>query len=320
MLIKPLVKDYLLYIDDGGLKSVNSLGYTYLIIDSFTANQIREHAIIIKKENSIKKLHAHEINNKNYKMYKKIYENLFNKVIYELKRANIANLLSRFGTTKEYNNNYNFVKNSLINILNKNQMVLESNEKKVSEISSYVLVPLITLNKQKSSLFNKNLNLHLIIDKIKSYDIDIEKVIFCKGNKYTGFYPIKIILEIITNTWFDTVMPELHNVGKEFKVQSLNIISTEKDPILEVVDAFSYFIFQFFKCNIKKYPASANEKFKSEYFKEIMYNCDPEINTKDMADFINSNWEYKNNTIISLSNQNIYTFELFHKNDIKKSV
>lgn len=316
MIISPIVKEYYIYIDDGGFEKINILGFTYLLIDSFTRNCIKEKIKLIKEKYKISRIHGNIISSKNYKIYIEIYKELFIEVIFELKRANIANLICRFGTTEELNNNYKFVYKSIIGILEKNETILTRNISIVSEIASYVIFPLMTLNKLKDLKINDDVKLFIVMDKKKKFDKYMKKIISFHGNILTGFSSIKEILLIIINTWFKVVMKNIHNFGQFFKIHSIDIIPSHLDPLLEVVDAFSYFVFQFFISNIPNYPITKNQLYKSLFFNEIIKGCNEDINIDIMKTFITNNFIFQNGKIVSKTGKNIYVFELLQKENI----
>ena len=81
MIIRPFVREYFVYIDDGGLEEINAPGYTFLLADSFTAQAIRKHVDGVKSSYKMARLHANEIGRDNYRIYKDVYGEIFPTVI-----------------------------------------------------------------------------------------------------------------------------------------------------------------------------------------------------------------------------------------------
>lgn len=310
MIIRPFVRDFYVYIDDGGLPELNLPGFAYLMADQFTANAIRQSVCAAKKTFGLRFLHANEIKKRNYRDYRQAYERVFTDAILELRRSNWGDIVCRYGTTDENGRVQSFVRDSLTKILNERQTTLHQNMKRVTEIAEYILFPLMALTKIKTINRDDSVNIHVVMDKKKRFDTDIERIIECSGNLHSGLISIKHLTKIIINVWFDKVYPVLTGQKLDFQIDSVEILPAWKDPVLEFVDALAHFSFQFFKCSLENYHVSEVERHKSSFFQEILIQVNPEIDIGDMRQFIKDNWSFSNGKVISLTAQHVYVLNV----------
>ncbi|WP_319476730.1 hypothetical protein [Marispirochaeta aestuarii] len=312
-LITPIVDEYSIYIDDGGLSDLDFVSYTYLIADNYT-NKILENKINeIKTKKGLKKLHANDIIHSNYKLYKDVYTELFDTTISELKRANKAIIMSRFGTNDEKKRNSVFISDKIQQIIIKSESVQKEHVPMLTEMATYVLFSLLTMNDILHLRKAENVKLSLIMDRIKNYDKTMNKVVLGSGKKYISLLSIKNILLIIINTFLENYVPAIKENYNIVKIDSIDIVSTERSPVLEIVDAISYFILQTIKVNLNNYSASNNEKYKSKFFYDILSEFDKGVLIEELKKFVKENWEYSNGKIISNDKRSVYVFSILQK-------
>ncbi len=180
-LFLPVLNTYYIIIDDCGLRDVNLVGFTSLFIDEFTYDALREKTENIKDKYNIQELHASNIKKQNIKKYKKVCNELLELLVKELEKANYRYFYNRLCTWSEQNTNLASLKERLANILSMGVVSNNSKIKTISEIASYVLLPILEIINHKKINQDNDTKLILLIDNKYKYDKQLSEYVAIHG-------------------------------------------------------------------------------------------------------------------------------------------
>ena len=94
----PVVDEIFLYIDDGGLKPMNFEGYSALLIDKSSCEELKANLEGLYQREGVSELHSHTVKGRNLQKYARVYGAAFKILLEILQTTPFRHLVFEMGS------------------------------------------------------------------------------------------------------------------------------------------------------------------------------------------------------------------------------
>jgi hypothetical protein len=300
-------------IDDAGVTNTDFLGFTALLIDGITFNNIDVKVTEFCVQNRITNLHARKLEIEGIEEgqldmneYERIYKSLFDIVIPELEKAThvrLVNLLTNQIINKNiYATHYKLFKDISGNLVDSKL------HDKYHEFYSYFAFPTYEIIRRNIIIAN-NIPINVIMDRKDDYETIGNDRIELKGNLFTISQNLKETAVQVFNAYIKKAK------NNDCKITSLCITNSKNNALLNVVDAFCNLSYNYAKVIIQGDSNSSPAEIRKYniYRNMLIQNIKMTLSDIQNTDkMIKDNFQYVAKKIKSIGNKEISTFELFH--------
>ena len=151
----------------------------------------------------------------------------------------------------------------------------------------------------------------VIIDRKDDFDSISNHTVYLKGNIAAVSVKLNEVAVKVFNAYTNNA------IKNNCKISSLSVTTSKDNPLINVVDAFCNFSYNYAKVVIQsKANSSRTELRKYNVFRNILIDKIG-MNLTDIEgteNLINTNFSFDSGRIVSTSNKEISTFEIFHGN------
>ncbi len=301
---RPIVSKFRLFVDDGGSRQENLLGYSVIVLDEFAAKDLDQRVAVLLRKYNIKEYHAKDVKSRNLRKYDKAYTDLFDQYAEAYKKATLRFCTSRLGPLEESNTNYAYVKKTITSILD-SIGVSSSSITKLVDPSTYLALPLLDFVSSVRTEQTANVVIGLVIDRTRNYDKLVKERVALPGNIAVSVVPFNEAVTSIVNALLKTV------TQSTLRLSSVFFGTPECYRVLQVVDAIANFSLNFIRVQVDATAANSTIKtFKSQKFEYLMrlFNMDKPRIAKIKKD-IATNWKLSGSQLLSQSGQAVSLFK-----------
>ncbi|MBK9097496.1 MAG: hypothetical protein IPM14_05080 [bacterium] len=309
----PSVEDIYIFIDDAGVINTDFLGFTSLMIDEFTNRNIAEKVKEFCIKNSIINLHARELKingvedgQLDMNEYERIYRDLFEIVITEFEKSNfiiLVNLLTNQSLNQNlYNNHHNLFNQTT------NNLIISSLPSLYNNFYSFFAFPTVEIIRRIKNC-DEGISIKVFIDRKDNFETINNQSIFLKGSNASVLFKLNEVAVKVFNAYVNQAFQN------NCKINSLNIVASVNNPLINVVDAFCNFSYNYAKVVIQGTGNSRpTELRKYNVFRDLLINRIG-INISEVEQretLIRNNFQFYSGRIVSTTNREVSTFEISH--------
>jgi hypothetical protein len=303
--LRPRVTRFTFFVDDGGAPQEEFVGYTIVVLDDFSKQDVESGILGVLQKYRIEEFHAEAVNPRNLRKYDDPYTDLIDSFLSNYQRASLRYCTSRLGPRIENYSNLGDICKLTERILEHLHVTVETKGTLARPVS-YVALPLIEFANSTKVIQDSGVTVALVIDRTSNYDT-LANESFALGGSIVNIIPFNEAVQLTVNAMLkERCRSSLH-------LSSVLFGKPENSVILQFVDTVANFSLNFIRCQVDhsavQSPARVFKAAKFEYLLKQSGISQSEI--QSMKSTIAQNWSYTGGKFIARSDKPISLFRLF---------